>query len=113
MIVMGTRPEAIKMAPLALELDRHRDHFETKICVTGQHREMLDQMLQVFGLRPDYDLQVMTQGQGLPGVTAACLIGLEQMLQKERPDLMLVQGDTTTTFAAALAAYYHKISVGH
>ena len=113
MVVIGTRPEAIKMAPVALELEKHRGFFETSICVTGQHREMLDQMLQVFGLRPDHDLGVMTQGQGLSGVTAACLTGLEQTLQTDRPDLMLVQGDTTTTLAAALAAYYHKIPVGH
>ena len=113
LVVIGTRPEAIKLAPVVLELQRRQNHFETKICVTGQHREMLDQMLQVFGLRPDYDLGVMKTGQNLAEVTAACLTGLDEILGDERPDLMLVQGDTTTTFAASLAAYYHHIRVGH
>jgi len=113
LVVIGTRPEAIKLAPIVLELERHREHFETKICVTGQHREMLDQMLEVFGLRPQYDLKVMKAGQDLTSVTADCLTGLDQVLGKERPDLVLVQGDTTTTFAASLAAYYHHIPVGH
>jgi UDP-N-acetylglucosamine 2-epimerase (non-hydrolysing) len=112
-VVIGTRPEAIKLAPIALELQKHQGLFETKICVTGQHREMLDQMLKVFGLRPDYDLGVMTAGQTLAGVTSACLAGLDRTLGQERPDLLLVQGDTTTTFAASLAAYYHRIPVGH
>lgn len=113
MVVIGTRPEAIKLAPLVLELGKHREHFETEICVTGQHREMLDQMLRVFGLRPDYDLGVMTAGQELAGVTAACLTGLDRVLRQKRPDLVLVQGDTTTTFAASLAAYYQHIPIGH
>ncbi len=113
MVVIGTRPEAIKLAPVVLELGRHRAHFETEISVTGQHREMLDQMLRVFGLRPDYDLRVMTAGQDLAGVTAACLTGLDRVLRLKRPDLVLVQGDTTTTFAASLAAYYHHIPIGH
>ena len=113
MVVMGTRPEAIKLASVVLELKKHREHFETRICVTGQHREMLDQMLQVFGLRPDYDLGVMKAGQSLAEVTAACVTGLDRILRDERPDLMLVQGDTTTTFAASLASYYHHIPVGH
>ena len=113
MVVIGTRPEAIKMAPVVLELDRHRAHFDTRICVTGQHREMLDQMLQVFGLRPDYDLGVMKAGQDLTEVTAACLTGIKPILRDDRPDLVLVQGDTTTTFAASLAAYYYHIPVGH
>lgn len=113
LVVVGTRPEAIKLAPVVLELERHRAHFETRICTTGQHREMLDQMLRVFGLRPDYDLGVMKAGQNLAGVTAACLTGLDGILRDEPPDLMLVQGDTTTTFAASLAAYYHHIPVGH
>jgi UDP-N-acetylglucosamine 2-epimerase (non-hydrolysing) len=112
-VVIGTRPEAIKLAPVVLELERHRAHFDTKICVTGQHREMLDQMLRVFGLRRDYDLAVMKAGQDLTGVTAACLTGLDRILRDERPDLVLVQGDTTTTFAASLAAYYYHIPVGH
>jgi UDP-N-acetylglucosamine 2-epimerase (non-hydrolysing) len=113
MVVIGTRPEAIKLAPVVLELERHRAHFETEICVTGQHREMLDQMLRVFGLRPDHDLGVMTAGQDLAGVTAACLTGLDRVLRQKSPDLVLVQGDTTTTFAASLAAYYHHIPIGH
>jgi len=112
-VVIGTRPEAIKLAPVVLELERHPAHFETKICVTGQHRQMLDQMLRVFGLRPDYDLGVMKAGQDLAEVTAACLMGLDGVLRHERPDLVLVQGDTTTTFAASLAAYYYHIRVGH
>ena len=113
MVVIGTRPEAIKLAPIVLELERHRAHFETEVCVTGQHREMLDQMLRVFGLRPDFDLGVMKAGQDLAGVTAACLTGLDRVLRQKRPDLVLVQGDTTTTFAASLAAYYQHIPVGH
>jgi UDP-N-acetylglucosamine 2-epimerase (non-hydrolysing) len=113
LVVIGTRPEAIKLAPIVLELDRHRQNFKTEICVTGQHREMLDQMLRVFGLRPNYDLGVMKAGQNLTEVTAACLTGLERILLQERPDVVLVQGDTTTTFAASLAAYYQHIPVGH
>jgi len=113
MVIIGTRPEAIKLAPVVLELARHRAHFETQICVTGQHREMLDQMLRVFGLRPHYDLGVMKAGQDLAEVTAACLTGLGRVMRDERPDLVLVQGDTTTTLAAALAAYYYRIPVGH
>lgn len=112
-VVIGTRPEAIKLAPVVLELQRNRSSFETQICVTGQHREMLDQMLGVFGLRPDHDLAVMKAGQDLAGVTGACLTGLDRVLRQERPTLVLVQGDTTTSFAAALAAYYHHIRVGH
>ena len=112
-VVIGTRPEAIKLAPVVLELQRHPAHFETQICVTGQHREMLDQMLRVFGLRPHHDLGVMKAGQDLTEVTAACLTGLDRVLRQERPTVVLVQGDTTTTFATALAAYYHHIPVGH
>ena len=113
LVVIGTRPEAIKLAPVVLELERHWAHFKTEICVTGQHREMLDQMLRVFGLKPHYDLGVMKAGQDLPGVTAACLTGLAQIMRDERPDLVLVQGDTTTTLAASLAAYYCHVPVGH
>jgi UDP-N-acetylglucosamine 2-epimerase len=113
MVVIGTRPEAIKLAPVVLELEKHRSHFETRICVTGQHREMLDQMLRVFNLRPDYDLGVMKAGQSLAEVTSACLTGLDRVLQVEHQDLLLVQGDTTTTLAASLAAYYQHIPVGH
>lgn len=112
-VVIGTRPEAIKLAPVVLELERNRSHFETQICVTGQHREMLDQMLQVFSLRPHFDLGVMKAGQNLAEVTSACLNGLNGIFQQERPDLVLVQGDTTTTLAASLAAYYQHIPVGH
>lgn len=112
MVVIGTRPEAIKLAPVVLELRRH-ESFSTQICVTGQHREMLDQMLQVFGLRPDHDLGVMKAGQSLADVTAACVTGMDSVLRRERPDLVLVQGDTTTTLAASLAAYYCHIPVGH
>src|SRR5207249_1792684 len=113
MVVIGTRPEAIKLAPVVLELRKHGESFSTQICVTGQHREMLDQMLQVFGLRPDHDLGVMKAGQSLAEVTTACLTGLDRVLRQERPAVVLVQGDTTTTFAASLAAYYHHIPVGH
>lgn len=112
-VVIGTRPEAIKLAPVVLELQRHRALFETLICVTGQHREMLDQMLRVFGLRPHYDLGVMKSGQTLAEVTAACVTGLDLILRRECPALVLVQGDTTTAFAAALAAYYCHIPVAH
>ena len=113
MLVIGTRPEAIKMAPVVLELNRNQSHFETRICVTGQHREMLDQMLRVFSLRPDCDLGVMKANQTLAEVTSSCLTGLDRILKEERPDLVLVQGDTTTTLAASLAAYYQHIPVGH
>lgn len=112
-VIIGTRPEAIKLAPVVLELQRQSAYFETQICVTGQHREMLDQVLRVFGVRPNHDLAVMKAGQDLSGVTAACLVGLDRILRDERPALVLVQGDTTTTFAAALAAYYHHVPVGH
>ena len=112
-VVIGTRPEGIKLAPVVLELKKHQSEFETQICVTGQHREMLDQMLGVFGLLPDYDLEVMKAGQDLSGVTSACVTGLDRILRQECPALVLVQGDTTTTFAAALAAYYNHVPVGH
>jgi len=113
MVVIGTRPEAIKLAPVVLELQRHGERFSTQICVTGQHREMLDQMLQVFGLRPDHDLGIMKAGQTLAEVTAACVTGMDAVLQRELPDVVLVQGDTTTTLAASLAAYYCHVPVGH
>jgi len=113
MVIIGTRPEAIKMAPVILELGKHPSLFQTKICVTGQHREMLDQMLRVFGIRPTCDLGVMKAGQDLAGVTASCLMGLDLVMRRERPDIVLVQGDTTTTLSAALAAYYCRIPVGH
>lgn len=112
MTVFGTRPEAIKMAPLALELAR-RPEFETTCCVTAQHREMLDSVLDIFHLKPDYDLNIMEPRQTLSTITAKCLGGMDQVLEKARPDLVLVHGDTSTTFAGALAAFYHKIPVGH
>ena len=112
MSIFGTRPEAIKMAPLVLELGR-REGLESSVCVTAQHREMLDSVLGVFGIRPDYDLNVMQSGQTLSDITARVLKGLEDVFAAARPDLVLVHGDTTTTFAAALAAFYAKTSCGH
>lgn len=113
MVVIGTRPEAIKLAPVILELGKHQDCFGTTICVTGQHREMLDQMLGVFGLRPDHDLAVMKPGQTLSDVTSACLAGMDRVIELERPDMVLVQGDTTTTLAASIAAFYKRVPIGH
>lgn len=112
LLVFGTRPEAIKMAPLALLLKKD-NAFETKVCVTGQHRQMLDQVLELFNLTPDYDLNLMKPGQTLSDITSGVLKGLEQVFSEWTPDVVLVHGDTATTFAASLAAYYHKISVGH
>ena len=113
LLVFGTRPEAIKMAPLALKLQEFGQNFETKVCVTGQHRQMLDQVLELFDLKPDFDLNLMKPGQTLSDVTSGVLKGLEQVFETWIPDLILVQGDTATTFAASLAAYYHKIKIGH
>ena len=113
MLVFGTRPEAIKMAPLVKEFQKHEDAFQTIVCVTGQHRQMLDQVLQLFGIVPDYDLNIMKQGQDLYDVTARVLTGLRDVLQEARPDVVLVHGDTTTSTAAALAAFYQQIPVGH
>ena len=112
MTVFGTRPEAIKMAPLALELAR-RPEFEAICCVTAQHREMLDSVLDIFQLKPDYDLDIMEPRQTLSTITSKCLTGMDSVLEAARPDLVLVHGDTSTTFAGALAAFYHKIPVGH
>lgn len=112
MLVFGTRPEAIKMAPLALELNND-GHFDVKICVTAQHRQMLDQVLSIFGIKPDFDLDIMKPSQSLSHITSSVLHGLDKILSEERPDLVLVHGDTTTTFAAALSAFYAKIPVGH
>ncbi|MGD0153760.1 MAG: UDP-N-acetylglucosamine 2-epimerase (non-hydrolyzing) [Thermacetogeniaceae bacterium] len=111
--VFGTRPEAIKMATVVRELEGHRDMIESKVAVTAQHREMLDQVLRVFAIEPDYDLDVMKPGQDLFDVTEAVLAGLKPILERERPDMLVVQGDTTTTFAGALAAFYFQIPVGH
>jgi UDP-N-acetylglucosamine 2-epimerase (non-hydrolysing) len=110
--IFGTRPEAIKMAPVVLALEEN-DAFESRICVTAQHRQMLDQVLDLFGIRPDHDLNIMQQGQDLFDVTARSLLGLRDILRSERPDLVLVQGDTTTCFTAALTAFYERIPVGH
>jgi UDP-N-acetylglucosamine 2-epimerase (non-hydrolysing) len=111
--VFGTRPEAIKMAPVVRELAAHPDAFRSVVCVTGQHREMLDQVLSLFEIVPDYDLAVMTPGQTLAGVTTAVLTGLDRVLEEVRPDWVLVQGDTTTAMAASLGAFYRRIPVGH
>lgn len=113
LLVFGTRPEAIKMAPLALKLKAQVGDFETKVCVTGQHRQMLDQVLELFNLTPDFDLNLMKPGQTLSDITSGVLKGLEQVFAEWTPDVVLVHGDTATTFAASLAAYYHKIAVGH
>lgn len=110
--IFGTRPEAIKMAPLVKTL-KSMNEFEAKVCVTAQHREMLDQVLDIFKITPDFDLNVMKDKQTLTGITSRVLEGLEYIFSKERPDIVLVHGDTTTTFAASLAAFYQKISVGH
>lgn len=113
MLVFGTRPEAIKMCPLVKEFRKYPDQFETLVCVSGQHREMLDQVLRIFGIRPDYDLDIMKQGQDLYDVTARVLTGMRNVLKEAQPDLVLVHGDTTTSMAAALAAFYRQIPVGH
>ncbi len=113
MLVFGTRPEAIKMCPLVKEFQKHTDEFKTVVCVTGQHREMLDQVLNIFDVQPDYDLNIMKQGQDLTDVTARVLIGLRDVFKECRPDVVLVHGDTTTSTAGALAAFYAQIPVGH
>lgn len=112
MVVFGTRPEAIKMCPLVLELKRHKE-IETVVCVTGQHREMLEQVLQVFGVKPDYNLDIMKENQTLFTITTSILENIKDVLEAEQPDIVLVHGDTTTTFATALAAFYLGIKVGH
>lgn len=113
MLVFGTRPEAIKMAPLVKEFKKHDDKYKTIVCVTGQHREMLDQVLHIFDIHPDYDLNIMKQGQDLYDVTARVLTGMRDVLKETQPDVVLVHGDTTTSTAAALAAFYQQIPVGH
>lgn len=113
MLVFGTRPEAIKMCPLVKEFQKHPDVFETIVCVTGQHREMLDQVLNIFNVKPDYDLNIMKQGQDLYDITARVLTGMRDVLNKTHPDIVLVHGDTTTSTAAALSAFYQQIPVGH
>lgn len=113
MLVFGTRPEAIKMCPLVKEFQKHPDDFNTVVCVTGQHREMLDQVLTIFDVIPDCDLNIMKSGQDLYDVTARVLIGMREVLKEYRPSIVLVHGDTTTSSAAALAAFYQQIPVGH
>ena len=113
MLVFGTRPEAIKMCPLVKEFKKRSNEFETIVCVTGQHREMLDQVLKIFDVKPDYDLNIMKQGQDLTDVTARVLTGLRDVFKECRPDVVLVHGDTTTSTAGALAAFYAQIPVGH
>lgn len=113
MLVFGTRPEAIKMCPLVKEFQKYPKDFETIVCVTGQHREMLDQVLKIFEVTPDYDLNIMKQGQDLYDITARVLTGMRDILRKEHPDVVLVHGDTTTSTAAALASFYQQIPVGH
>lgn len=111
--IIGTRPEAIKLAPVVLELKRRRDLFDFPVCVTAQHREMLDQPLALFGITPDYDLDIMSPGQTLAQVTARAMEGLDEVVSREKPNVILVQGDTTTAFCGALTGYYHQIKVGH
>lgn len=113
MLVFGTRPEAIKMAPLVKEFQKYPDKFKTIVCVTGQHRQMLDQVLDIFDVKPDYDLNIMKQGQDLYDVTTCVLTGMRDVLDDAKPDVVLVHGDTTTSTAAALAAFYRQIPVGH
>mgnify|MGYP002566794503 CR=1 FL=1 len=113
MLVFGTRPEAIKMAPLVKTLESHADEFRTLVCVTGQHRQMLDQVLDIFHIRPDFDLNIMRAGQDLYDVTTRVLTGMREVLTTARPDIVLVHGDTTTSMSAALAAFYARIPVGH
>lgn len=113
MTIFGTRPEAIKMAPLVLELQNQRDHFESVVAVTAQHRQMLDQVLEIFSIKPDYDLNIMKDRQTLVDVTTRGLEGLDRVMKEAKPDIVLVHGDTTTTFIAGLAAFYNQIVVGH
>lgn len=113
LLVFGTRPEAIKMAPLVKVLQQDTEHFETKVCVTAQHRQMLDQVLEVFGIVPEYDLNIMAPGQDLYDITSKVLLGLRDVLKDFAPDVVLVHGDTTTSMAAGLAAFYQQIKVGH
>lgn len=113
MLVFGTRPEAIKMAPLVKEFQKHPEEFKTIVCVTGQHRQMLDQVLELFEISPDYDLNIMKQGQDLYDVTTRVLTGIRDVLKEAQPDVVLVHGDTTTSTAAALASFYQQIPVGH
>ncbi|MBQ6824351.1 MAG: UDP-N-acetylglucosamine 2-epimerase (non-hydrolyzing), partial [Clostridia bacterium] len=112
MSIFGTRPEAIKMAPLVKELEK-RPEIESIVCVTAQHREMLDQVLETFDITPDYDLNIMKQGQTLSDITTRALLGIGEVIEEAKPDIVLVHGDTTTTFAGGLAAFYHQVAIGH
>ena len=112
MSIFGTRPEAIKMAPLVKELEK-REEIKSIVCVTAQHRQMLDQVLETFDIKPDYDLNIMKQGQTLGEITTRALVGVESVIKEEKPDIILVHGDTTTTFAGALAAFYNQVAIGH
>jgi UDP-N-acetylglucosamine 2-epimerase (non-hydrolysing) len=113
LLVFGTRPEAIKMAPLVKELGKYPNHFETKVCVTAQHRQMLDQVLSLFEIKPDYDLDIMSSNQDLYDITSRILLAMRDVLNDCNPDIVLVHGDTTTAMAAAVAAFYKKIAIGH
>lgn len=113
LLVFGTRPEAIKMAPLVKEFQKYPDHFETVVCVTGQHRQMLDQVLDLFEIQPDFDLEIMKSGQDLYDITSRVLLGMRDVFIESKPDLVLVHGDTTTSTTTALAAYYQQIPVAH
>jgi UDP-N-acetylglucosamine 2-epimerase (non-hydrolysing) len=113
LIIFGTRPEAIKLAPVIKEMEKHPEKFRPVICVTAQHRQMLDQGLRIFDIRPAYDLNIMGKNQSLHDITTKGLLGVKAVIGKERPDLVIVQGDTTTTFAASLAAFYAKTPVAH
>ena len=113
MTIFGTRPEAIKMAPLVKELEKNSEYIDSVVCVTAQHREMLDQVLRIFDITPDYDLNIMHERQTLVNIATRALEGLDGIMKKDKPDLVLVHGDTSTTFAGSLAAYYNHIAVGH
>jgi UDP-N-acetylglucosamine 2-epimerase (non-hydrolysing) len=113
LLVFGTRPEAIKMAPLVKTFQKYPDKFETEVCVTGQHRQMLDQVLEVFDIKPDYDLNIMAPNQDLYDITSKVLLGMRDVLNEAKPDIVFVHGDTTTSFAAALAAFYQHIPAAH
>ena len=113
MTIFGTRPEAIKMAPLVKELEKNSDRIESIVCVTAQHREMLDQVLKIFDIKPDYDLDIMHERQTLVNIATRALEGLDEIMKKVKPDVVLVHGDTSTTFAGSLAAYYNQILLGH
>ncbi|MDR2485832.1 MAG: UDP-N-acetylglucosamine 2-epimerase (non-hydrolyzing), partial [Treponema sp.] len=113
LLVFGTRPEAVKMAPLVKTFGKYPDRFDTKVCVTGQHRQMLDQVLDLFEIKADYDLNIMAPNQDLYDLTAKVLLGMREVLQNEKPDIVFVHGDTTTSLAAGLAAFYQRIPVAH